>query len=145
MEAYMFNWLCLALLNISPFLLLLITIGHFRVRLSLHFKASLSAKSLLWKSVFIHNKDFALSVALKWRLRWTRKWPILLRKSTMVFSPQESENSEQKPFIPLLMLMSWRQRSRCVTQTKIRPKEDWARLNRLHPDCLRNSSQLKAF
>ena len=23
-----------------------------------------------------HNKDFALSLALKWRLRWTRKWPI---------------------------------------------------------------------
>ena len=22
-----------------------------------------------------HNKDFALSLALKWRLRWTRKWP----------------------------------------------------------------------
>ena len=24
-----------------------------------------------------HNKDFTLSLALKWRLRWTRKWPIL--------------------------------------------------------------------
>ena len=23
-----------------------------------------------------HNKDFALSLALKWRLTWTRKWPI---------------------------------------------------------------------
>ena len=23
-----------------------------------------------------HNKDFALSLALKWRRRWTRKWPI---------------------------------------------------------------------
>ena len=49
------------------------TIGHFRVRLSLHFKARLSAKSLLWKSVFIHieigtnyhNKNFALRLALK--------------------------------------------------------------------------------
>ena len=61
-----------------------ITIGHFRVRLSLHFKASLSAKSLLWKSVFIHivigtnyhNKSFALRLALRERLRRTRKWPI---------------------------------------------------------------------
>mgnify|MGYP006896104768 CR=1 FL=1 len=59
-------------------------IGHFRVHLSLHFKARLSAKSLLWKSVFIHieigtnyhNKSFALRLALKERLRGTRKWPI---------------------------------------------------------------------
>ena len=29
-------------------------IGQFRVHLSLHFKARLSAKSLLWKSIFIH-------------------------------------------------------------------------------------------
>ena len=61
-----------------------ITIGHFRVHLILHFKARLSAKSLLWKSVFIHmeiatnnhNKNFALRLALKERLRATRKWPI---------------------------------------------------------------------
>ena len=60
-------------------------IGYFRVHLSLHFKARLSAKSLLWKSVFIHieiginyhNKSFALRLALKERLRGTRKWPIL--------------------------------------------------------------------
>ena len=59
-------------------------IGHFRVHLGLHFKARLSAKSLLWKSVFIHieirtnyhNKTFALRLALKERLRGTRKWPI---------------------------------------------------------------------
>ena len=50
----------------------------------LHFKARLSAKSLLWKSVFIHieigtnyhNKNFALRLALKERLSRTRKWPI---------------------------------------------------------------------
>ena len=60
------------------------SIGHFRVRLSLHFKARLSAKSLLWKPVFIHieigtnyrNKSFALRLALKEGLRGTRKWPI---------------------------------------------------------------------
>ena len=60
------------------------SIGHFRVHLSLHFKARLSAKSLLWKSVFInieigtsyHNKNFALRLALKERLKRTRKWPI---------------------------------------------------------------------
>ena len=23
-----------------------------------------------------HNKDFPFSLALKWRLRWTRKWPV---------------------------------------------------------------------
>ena len=59
-------------------------IGHFRVHLRLHFKARLIAKSLLWKSVFIyieigtnyHNKNFALRLALKERLRRTRKWPI---------------------------------------------------------------------
>ena len=62
-------------------------IGHFPVHLSLHFKARLSATSLLWKSVFIHNeigtnyhnKNFALRLALKERLRGTRKWPIELR------------------------------------------------------------------
>ena len=59
-------------------------IGHFRFHLSLHFKARLGAKSLLWKSVFIHieirtnyhNKNFALRLALKERPRGTRKWPI---------------------------------------------------------------------
>ena len=59
-------------------------IGHFRVHLSLHFKTRLSAKSLLWKSVFIHietgtnyhDKNFAPRLALKERLRGTRKWPI---------------------------------------------------------------------
>ena len=61
-------------------------IGHFRVQLSLHFKARLRAKSLLWKSVFIHieiatnyhNKNFALGLALKERLRGTRKWSITI-------------------------------------------------------------------
>ena len=60
-------------------------IGHFRVHLSLHFKSRLSAKSLLWKSVFIHieiatnyhNKNFGLRVALKERPKENRKWPIL--------------------------------------------------------------------
>ena len=61
-------------------------IGHFEVHLSLHFKARLRAKFLLWKSVFMHieigtnyhmhNNNFALSLALKERLRGTRKWPI---------------------------------------------------------------------
>ena len=45
----------------------------------------LSAKSLLWKSVFIHieigtnycNKDFALRLALKERLKGTWKWPVV--------------------------------------------------------------------
>ena len=59
-------------------------IGHFRVPLKLHFKSRLSAKSLLWKSVFIHieigtnyhNQNFTLRLALKERLWGTRKWPI---------------------------------------------------------------------
>jgi len=57
--------------------------GDFRVHLNLHFKSRLSAKSLLWKSVFIHieigtiyHKNFALTFALKERLGGTRKWPI---------------------------------------------------------------------
>ena len=63
-----------------------IKIGHFLVHLSLRFKARLSAKSLLRKSIFIHiesgtnyhNKNFALRLALKERLssRGTCKWPI---------------------------------------------------------------------
>ena len=63
------------------------SIGHFRVHASLHFKVRLSAKSLLWKSVFIHieigtnyhNKNFALRLALKERLKGTRKWPINIK------------------------------------------------------------------
>ena len=63
--------------------------GHFRVHLSLHFKKRLIAKSLLWKSVFIHieigtdyhNKNFALRLALKERLTRIRKWPIPRRLS----------------------------------------------------------------
>ena len=59
-------------------------IGHFQVRLSLSFKASPSAKFLscklvpisIWMKTDFHKKDFALSLALKWRRRWTRKWPI---------------------------------------------------------------------
>ena len=66
------------------FLIRFYVIGHFRVHLRLHLKARLSAKSLLLKSVFIHieirtnyhNKSFALRLALKERLRGTRKWPI---------------------------------------------------------------------
>ena len=59
-------------------------ICHFGVHLSLHFKVKLSVKSLLWNSVFCHiqigtnyhNKSFALRLALKERLRRTRKWSI---------------------------------------------------------------------
>ena len=50
-------------------------IGHFQLHLSLYFKASLYAKSLLWISVFIHieirtshhNKYFALTVDALWK------------------------------------------------------------------------------
>ena len=60
--------------------------SKFRVHVSLLFKASLSAKSFLWKLVFIHmesrtnyhHKNFALKLALKRRQTWTRKWPIQL-------------------------------------------------------------------
>ena len=56
-------------------------IGHFRVHVCFLFKASLSAKFFLWKLVFIHmqsgtnyhHKNFALRLALKRRLTWTRK------------------------------------------------------------------------
>ena len=58
------------------------------VHLSLHFKERLGAKSLFSKSLFIHieieinyhNKNFALTLALKERLRGTRKWPIPTEK-----------------------------------------------------------------
>ena len=64
---------------------IVISTGHFRVHLSLRFKARLSATSLLWKSVFIHveigtsyhNNNFALRLALKKRVNGTRKWPIV--------------------------------------------------------------------
>ena len=75
-------------------------IGHFRVPFSLHFKVRLSAKSLLWKSVFIHieigtnyhNKSFALRLALKERLRGTRKWLIEMCKNEQAtWKPQSRE------------------------------------------------------
>ena len=70
-----------------PVMNAILAIGHFRVHLSLHFKVRLSAKSLLWKSVFIHieigtnyhSKNFALRLALKERLIGTQKWPIAWR------------------------------------------------------------------
>ena len=60
-----------------------ISLDHFWVHLSLSFKASLSAKSLLWLSVWIHieirpnyrSKNFTLKLPLKERLRRTLKWP----------------------------------------------------------------------
>ena len=57
-------------------------IGHFRVQTSLYFKASQCAKSFLGIPVFIHieirtyyhNKHFTPRLALKERLRGTRRW-----------------------------------------------------------------------
>ena len=71
-----------------------IPIGLFRVHLNLHFKSRLSAKSLLWKSAFIHieigtnyhNKNFALRLAFKERLKGTRKWPIRRAEWPLKFS-----------------------------------------------------------
>ena len=71
--------------------------SHFRVHLSLHFNARLSARSVLWKSVFIyieirtnyHNKDFALRLTLKERLRGTRKWPIVERSEVQLFARKQ--------------------------------------------------------
>ena len=59
-----------------------VQIGHFRVHLSLHLKTRLNGKSVM--KIFIHmeigtyyhNKNFALRLALKERVRETRKWPI---------------------------------------------------------------------
>ena len=56
--------------------------GHFWVHLSLSFKVSLRAKSLLWLLVFIHieirtnshYKNFTLRLLLQERMRGTRKW-----------------------------------------------------------------------
>ena len=66
-----------------------LSIGHFRVPLCLSFEASLNfchdnkvQFQHEWKLIFMTH-DFTLSVALKWRLRWTWKWPIL---STLPFS-----------------------------------------------------------
>ena len=63
------------------------SIGHFRVRFSLCFKTSLSAKPFIWnwvlhavsfscKSKSFHKNGFALSLALKQRNKGTRKWLI---------------------------------------------------------------------
>ena len=54
-------------------------IGYFRVYLRLHFKARLSAKSLLFVGSNYHTKNFALRLALKERFRRTRKWSIQKR------------------------------------------------------------------
>ena len=65
----------------------MVVISHFRVHFSLHFKVRLSAKFLLWKSVFIHieigtnyhNKNFTLRLTLKERLlKGTQRWPIII-------------------------------------------------------------------
>lgn len=68
-------------------------IDHFWDHFSLYVKASPSAKSLLWISVAIHieirthyhNKNVALRLALKERLRGTRKWSIAKTRTGHVF------------------------------------------------------------
>ena len=62
--------------KIKVLLTRIIPIGHFQVHLSLHFKARLSAKSCYEIGTNYHNKNFALRLTLKERLRETRKWPI---------------------------------------------------------------------
>ena len=56
----------------------IIIIDHFRVPKTLTFKTRLSAKPFLWEKFhFKENKNhFAFSLALKQRLRATRKWPV---------------------------------------------------------------------
>ena len=52
-----------------------------------------------------HNKDFALSLALKWRLRWTRKWPIghrhLLTVPRMTLMVGQLKKKNQYSCLPL--------------------------------------------
>ena len=55
---------------------ILCKIGHFRVQLTLNFKARLSAKPLLWKAVFIHI-EIGLIIITKISLLdslWKRDW-----------------------------------------------------------------------
>ena len=54
----------------------ILLIGHFWVHFSLHFKARLSAKSLLRKSVFIHNETNNITITNISHLHslWKRDW-----------------------------------------------------------------------
>ena len=62
------------------------TIGHFRITVSLFFKASPGAHPFIWKLVFIHMqmktnfhmKRWAPGLALKKRPEIIRKWPFFL-------------------------------------------------------------------
>ena len=64
-------------------------IDHFRVALNLIIKARLSAKFLLWKSVFMHMQtkllfhfeSFSLSLVFIMRFAATQNWPIILIKT----------------------------------------------------------------
>ena len=91
-------------------------IGHFWVHLSLHFKAGLSTKSLLWKSVFndietgtnYHKENFALSLALKERPSGTRKWPIVsIRTSIHEFHVFISSYCFYWFFVVSMLTVTW--------------------------------------
>jgi len=43
----------------------------------------------IWMKTDFHNKDFALSLALKWRQKWTRKWPIVHPHNSSFWSEME--------------------------------------------------------
>ena len=93
-------------------------IGHFRVHHILHFKVRLSAKSLLWKSVFIHieirtsyhDKNFALRLALKERLRGTRERPIvrLFSSWTVIYLDTDCLNLRVFQAITMPSWVIWR-------------------------------------
>ena len=88
------------------------SMGHFRVHLSPNFKARLSAKSLLWKSVFIHieirtnyhNKNSHFRLALKERRRGTRKWPI--------YGPRAKHEAHELKWKKRCCNLQWRPRKR---------------------------------
>ena len=59
-----------------------------------------------------HNKDFALSLALIWRLRWTWKWPIAeyptTSDHTYYYFPQEAFFEEQERNYTIeVILIQW--------------------------------------
>ena len=103
-------------------------IAHFRVSLGLSFKTSLSAKSLLWKSVFIHietttnyhYKNFALRLAFKERPTGNRKWSIIYSyfRSTLTWSAFD---------VILSMCLRYCRREVCFTSMRSKqPSARWA-------------------
>ena len=113
---YLFLLLLLVFFSLNQFSnedMILALAGQFHLRL--HFKARLSAKSLLWKSVFIHieigsnyHKNFALTLALKERLKANSEMTYLSNCLMNLRNTGDSTGLEpMTPAMPVQCCRSW--------------------------------------